>query len=158
MLILDSPFLKNEIPKPLEFEQAIRACRLTYPDTVDTKINMWSLRWRLAGRKYIDECLAFDAYMRDYYSPPKFLPPTKKYHQKEVNHPPPEEMRIFSAVVMLTGWPEEKIWNMPIGQAYWYAAGHWYQQGQELDFLTPEHLVLKQRLDKMKADKENADA
>jgi hypothetical protein len=60
-------------------------------------------------------------------------------------------MRIISAVLTMTGWPEEKVWMMPIGQAYWYAAGHWYQTGQELDFLTPEHLVLKERIAKMKA-------
>jgi hypothetical protein len=71
-------------------------------------------------------------------------------------HPPPENIQIYSAVLAHSGWPEEKIWNMPIGQAYWYAAGHWYQTGQELDFLTPEHLVLQQRIAAMKKGKENA--
>jgi hypothetical protein len=154
LLLLDSPFLENQIPQPIQLEQAVRACRLVYPNTIDAKIRPWSFRWRLAGRNYLNECLAFDAYMRDYYSIPEFLPSTKKYHQTEINHPPPEEMRIFSAVATMTGWSEEKIWNMPIGQAYWYAAGHWYQAGRELDFLTPEHLVLKKRIEAMKAEKE----
>ena len=43
---------------------------------------------------------------------------------------------------------------MPIGQAYWYAASYWYQAGSELDFLTPEHLVLKERIQKMQEEKD----
>jgi hypothetical protein len=153
--ILDSPLLKGEVPLPLDLERACRACQLVYPQVVPTQIKWWSLRWRLAGRDYEEEIKKMGAYLSDYYSPPQFLPPIKKYHRTDVTHPPPENMRIFSAVVALTGWPEERIWNLPIGQAYWYAAGHWYQQGQELDFLTPEHLVLKQRIDAMKKGKSN---
>lgn len=150
LLILDSPFIKGEVPEPLQLEQAVRACRLEYPNTINAKVNGLSFRWRLAGRNFVQECLAFDAYMRDYYSPPKFLPPVARYHQKEVLHPPPEEIRIISAILTMTGWDEKKIWDMPIGQAYWYASGHWYQSGQELDFLTPEHLVLQARIEELK--------
>jgi hypothetical protein len=157
--ILDSPLLSGKAVDPLEIpfvlERAVRACRLTYPQTVAPHFNMWSFRWRLAGRDINTELMKFGAYLSDYFAIPKFLPPTRKKDNRpeSVNHPPPENIQIFSAVVSMTGWPEEKIWMLPIGQAYWYAAGHWYQSGQELDFLTPEHLILKERIEKLKAAK-----
>lgn len=117
---------------------------------------MWSFRWRFAGCDFDLECRKFGRYLDDYFAPPRFLPSIKKRtHQDEINHPPPETIRIFSAVVDLTKWPENKIWDMPIGQAYWYAAGQWYQDGQELDFLTPEHLVLQERIAAMKKGQNN---
>lgn len=154
--LLDSPVLSGKAIQPLDLERAVQACRLVYPNTITAELNLWSFRWRLAGRKFDRECQKFGQYLSDHFSIPKFLPPTKKFHQKEVLHPPPENMRIFSAVSTMTGWSEEKIWMLPIGKAYWYAAGHWYQSGQELDFLTPEHLVLQQRIAALKsAKKEN---
>jgi hypothetical protein len=153
--LLDSPVLSGKTIKPLDLERAVRACRLIYPATVSSKVNLWSFRWRLAGRGFDQECMKFGSYLSDYFSIPQFLPPTKKTRRTEVIHPPPENMRIYSAVATMTGWPEERIWMLPIGKAYWYAAGHWYQSGQELDFLTPEHKVLKQRIAAMKAGKEN---
>ena len=148
--LLESPILEGKVVLPADLYQACRACQLVYPETIKGKINMWSLRWRIAGN-FKMEVQKFGEYLSDHFAPPQFLPPVRNYHRTEVLHPPPEEMRIFSAVVALTGWSEEKIWMLPIGQAYWYAAGHWYQSGQELDFLTPEHLILKKRIDAMKA-------
>jgi hypothetical protein len=155
--ILDSPVLNGKPIEPIALERAVQACRLRYPQLVDPNLRLWSMRWRLAGRDFSREIQKFGAYMSDYFSIPKFVPPLKKKHVPDtINHPPPENMSIFSAVSTMTGWDEAKIWNMPIGQAYWYAAGHWYQSGQELDFLTPEHLILKQRIAAMKAGKQNA--
>lgn len=153
--LIDSPILKEGAIKtvdlPFVLEHAIHACRVTYPDTVAAKIGLVSMRWRLAGRNINEEMRKFGAYLSDHFAIPKFLPPIKKrYLPDTVNHPPPENMQIFSAVATMTGWPAEEIWMMPIGQAYWYAAGHWYQSGQELDFLTPEHLVLQERIAEMK--------
>jgi hypothetical protein len=155
--LLDSPFLTGGDVTPIHLENACRACRLAYPKVISPKIRWWSFRWRLAGRNFQAECDKFSVYLEDYFSPPKFLPLLKKnkYLPDTVNHPPPESIRIFSAIVMLTGWPESKIWMLPLGQAYWYAAAYWYQSGQELDFLTPEHLILKRRLEEMKGTKAN---
>jgi hypothetical protein len=154
--LLDSPVLNGQNIQPIDLERAVDACRLVYPDSVSIKIRLFSFRWRLAGRNFGIECQNFGAYMHDYFSIPKFLPSVKKYHQTEINHPPPEEIRIFSAISTMTGWTEEKIWMLPIGKAYWYAAGHWYQSGRELDFLTPEHLVLKERIEKMRQETSDA--
>lgn len=153
--ILKSPVLKTgEAIPPLELERACLACRVSYPMVLSPKINMWSFRWRLAGRNYSTEVQKFFAYLADYFAIPQFLPQIKKRSLPEsINHPPPETMQIYSAIATMTSWPEEKIWNLPIGQAYWYAAGQWYQAGHELDFLTPEHLVLQQRIAAMKAKK-----
>jgi hypothetical protein len=154
--LLESPVLTGKLINPLDLERAVRACRLTYPNVISTKVKMWSFRWRLAGREMKKETEKLGAYLQDYFAIPKFVPPVlKKIHDTDPKHPPPEAMRIFSAVATMTGWSENKIWDMPIGQAYWYAAGHWYQSGQELDFLTPEHLVLQERIAKMKAEKTN---
>lgn len=153
LLLLDSPILANKPVSVTHLYQACRACQLVYPETVKGSVSIPSLLWHAIRRNLRKEIQGFGEYLSDHYSPPQFLPPTKKYHKTEVLHPPPEEMQIFSAVVALTGWPEEKIWMLPIGQAYWYAAGHWYQSGQELDFLTPEHLILQKRIAAMKAGK-----
>lgn len=154
LALIESPILSGKILNPLDLERACRICQLKYPESVSIKINWWSFRWRLAGRDFIAEQYKFGAYLSDFYSIPKFIPPTRKKHlPDDVSHPPPEDIRIFSAVSTMTGWSEEKIWNLPIGQAYWYAAGHWYQSGRELDFLTPEHLVLKARIAAMKKGK-----
>lgn len=153
--LLDSPVLSGKAINPIDLERAARACRLVYPATVKSELNMWSFRWRLTGRNFDSECQKFGAYLADYFSIPQFIPPTKKVHRAEIIHPPPESMRIYSAVATMTGWPEEKIWMLPIGKAYWYAAGHWYQSGQELDFLTPEHRVLQERIAAMRAAKQN---
>lgn len=151
--VLDSPTISDKPVNPIDLERAVQACRLVYPDCVSANINMWGFRWRLAGRPIDRELQKFGAYLSDYFSIPKFVPPVRKKHLPDtVNHPPPEEMRIFSSVATMTGWSDEKIWMLPIGQAYWYAAGHWYQSGQELDFLTPEHLLLQQRIAAMKKD------
>jgi hypothetical protein len=154
--ILESPILLGKQIEPFDLERACRCCQLRYPQTVSSKTNMWSLRWRLAGRDFDLECKKFGAYLDDFFAPPKFLPSIRQaVHQPEVFHPPPEEIRIISAVIDLTKWPENKIWDMPIGQTYWYAAGQWYQDGRELDFLTPEHLVLRDRIAAMKEGQSN---
>jgi hypothetical protein len=155
--ILDSPTLKGLPVDPIALERAVQACRLSYPTTVSPKLNLWSMRWRLAGRDLNNEVRKFGVYLSDYFAIPKFVPPLKKKHVPDtVNHPPPENMAIFSAISAMSGWDAKFIWDLPIGQAYWYAAGHWYQSGQELDFLTPEHLLLKERIAAMKANKQNA--
>lgn len=153
--ILDSPILSGKKIEHLDLERACRCCQLQYPNPITAGINGWSLRWRLAGRDFALEVQKFGTYLEDYFAPPKFLPSIRKVHQPEVIHPPPEAIRILSAVIDLTKWPENKIWDMPIGQAYWYAAGQWYQDGAELDFLTPEHLVLRDRIAAMKAGQSN---
>jgi hypothetical protein len=154
--MLESPFLGGQSVTIIDLERAVQACRLTYPEVIKAKINMWSLRWRMAGRSFEQEVEKFFVYVKDYLSAPQFIPPVrKKYDAPSTNHPPPENLVIFGAVVNLTGWSAEKIWMMPIGQAYWYAASYWYQAGSELDFLTPEHLVLKERIKKMQEEKEN---
>lgn len=150
--LLDSPVLSGETLNPLDLERVVRVCRLGYPDVISMKVNWWSFRWRLAGREFRSEVAKIGTYLADYYSIPQFIPPARKRdHLASVTSPPPEELRIFSSIVTMTGWSEKKIWDLPIGKAYWYAAGHWYQTGQELDFLTPEHLVLKERIAAMKA-------
>jgi hypothetical protein len=155
--LISSPFLEGGNILPTDLENACRACRLVYPRTISPKIKWWSFRWRLAGRNFQDECTKFSSYLEDYFAPPRFLPVLRKkfgHQEAPQTHPPPEAMQIFSAVVTMTGWPEEKIWMLPVGKAYWYAAGHWYQAGIELDFLTPEHLILKKRIDAIRAQKQ----
>jgi hypothetical protein len=153
--ILESPFLSGDVINIVDLERAVQACCLTYPEVIKAKINMWSFRWRLAGCSFEAEVKKFMNYVEDHFSPPKFLPQLKKRYMPEtINHPPPENLIIFSAVAALTGWKDKEIWMLPLGQAYWYAASHWYQAGAELDFLTPEHLVLRERIKQMQEEKE----
>ncbi len=160
LAVIDSPVLAGTKVEPIDLERACRVCQLVYPEVISPRIKWWSFRWRLAGRDFQTEIQKLGAYFDDHWSIPKFVPPIRKKGDmpESINHPPPEEIRIISAVLTMTGWSEEKVWNMPIGQAYWYAAGHWYQTGMELDFLTPEHLVLQQRINEMKKAKQDASA
>ncbi len=154
--ILDSPVLNGQPVHYLDLERACRCCQLQYPNPISPKIKKWSLHWRLYRCEFNLEVKKFGTYLEDFFAPPQFLPSIRKpVHQPEVFHPPPETIRILSAVIDLTKWSENKIWDMPIGQAYWYAAGQWYQDGAELDFLTPEHLVLRDRIAAMKAGQSN---
>ncbi len=141
-----------------DLEQASRICRLGYLEQLPAKVNpiLDGIRLFIIMSKTTleKEVAAFRAYIDDYFSPPRF-------NEWKTEHPimkrggPPDTLSVASAVLMMFGGgpeTEKYVWEMPIGQAYWYASTLHYNRGAGLDYMTARDEEWRQFLRKQRAE------
>lgn len=122
-----------------DIEMASRICQLGYKEQIKSKrgsrINLWIT---MAQSTLAEEIAAFQAYVSDYFAPPKFNN-WKSDRPAKKRGAPPDVLSVASGAIMLFGGgPEVErfVWEMPIGQAYWYSSTLHYNRGALLDYMT----------------------
>lgn len=157
--ITDSPFLRGGRTGFVELYAAVCMCRMGFGEWLRARpLSRWE-KWRLArlARRYDveTECRKFEAYMRDYFSPPAFW---QKSSGSDGEGLPPETVAIAGQIIAVTGWEEERAWMLPLGKAYWYAAIFARVAGSDLKFVTETdeqfEILRKLRADYAKAKAE----
>jgi hypothetical protein len=95
-------------------------------------------------------------YIGDYLQKPEYV-----IHVPESRTPrtprgqPPEIFQAVCDVIAYTGWPEQKVWEMPIGSLYWYQVT-FLKDRADVDIMSPEEREFQDQLAaKLAKDKEN---
>lgn len=133
---IDSPFLRKGTVNFFDLRTAVAACQLRFPDSCI--VRSWLFRkWPLSHG--VNQFLA---YAGDYLSRPEYaiIPP------KPVVGAPPEPKRGIAPEIVIvagdiigwSGWSPELVWNLPIGQSYWYQMLARRGAGADVDFVTEE--------------------
>lgn len=77
-------------------------------------------------------------YLKDHWTPPQIWEkekPAKPLTTPSLKEFPPVFFAV-AAVIHETGWPEEKVWSMPLAMVEWYAAAFARLNGAEMDIVT----------------------
>jgi hypothetical protein len=123
-----------------DVELVSRICQLRYKEQIPintraSRIHLWIT---MAKSTLNEEIANFQAYIADYFSPPKFNT-WKSDKPTKPRGSPPDTLSVASAAIMLFGGGAETerwVWEMPIGQAYWYSSTLHYNRGALLDYMT----------------------
>jgi hypothetical protein len=134
--LLDSPLITGGPVSLFDLDVATRICRTRYRERVTLpKVSTWN-KWtwplRLRGN-LAREAKKFEEYLGDYYSPPKFWPKDGGEDNPQLD----ESLHFVLMVVKATGWPQEYVWEMPIGEVQWITAGLQVLEGAECLIWTP---------------------
>ncbi len=136
---VDSPLLSAGRPiTALHLDQAVSICRCRYGHTDFRARSTTRLFWQIAAGGLGRAARAFYTYLADYSSPPVHeLVLTREQRNAPPTMPrgrPPAELCTVAAVVGWSKCPVERAWEMPIGEAEWYAAMALEAAGAPLDF------------------------
>lgn len=163
---IESPLIQGGKGNPdwPDLELASRICQLQYEQQLPsrqsvvqrlaTKANLFVA---MASTTLSAEISAFHAYMADYFASPQFNSwKSKTKGPKRGN--PPDVLAVASSCIALgvgngkPGGAEKYVWEMPIGQAYWYSSAYHYNNGAPLDYMTARDEAFRKFLRKQKAE------
>ena len=115
----------------------------TAPTTLQT---LW-LRLTSPRAKLAAESARFETYVKDYWAPPQMWTKPRKKGENLKPSKLPWQMKVAGSLAAATGWEADKIWNMPAGEALWWAVSIASYEGAEPDLITDEErrLVAKHK-------------
>ena len=131
---IDSPFLRKGEVHLLDLRNAVGACRLVFPNSRIVR----PLCFRPDLRKSVDQFLS---YAGDYLTRPEYsiIPPARDSGVPQPRRgQAPESILMVGDIIAWSGWAPERVWNLPIGQSYWYRMLAQRAAGADVDFLTEE--------------------
>lgn len=150
LLSCGSPFLspgRDEARIAIEdLRTALGICRLRYPYSRVRK--PFVLPWK---RDYLERnAAAFVVYAGGYLTRPEYsiVPPKRPAGMS----PPgrrgqaPEIIHLVGELIGFTHWPEEKVWNLRVGVAYWYEYLARRARGDDVDYFTEKERAFQQEL------------
>jgi len=141
--VAQSPyFIGGSFPSARDLRLAVNICRTPYPQLPDLSDRRLWLDWFRSWRcEFLIETAKFRAYLDDFNALPQLWQPEKKRGTGREATGLPWSLAIVSGVCGATGWDEAKVWNMPIGQAYWYHVAFAMQNGSTVDLLSEGELL-----------------
>lgn len=141
--VAQSPyFLGGSFPSARDLRLAVRVCRTPYPHLPDLSDKSFFWDWLKAFRcTFLLETVKFKTYLEDYNALPQLWQAERKRGPGREATGLPWSLAIVTGVCGATGWPAETVWNMPIGQAYWYHVGFAMQAGSTVDLLSEGELL-----------------
>jgi len=136
--IAQSPYFAGGYPTPKDLRLAVTICTTPFPRLPDLSgrrlIRDWLRSWRCL---FPVEAAKFRAYLQDFNALPMLW--TKEATRRAGAREPvglPWTLAIVANVCGSTGWSAETVWNMPMGQAYWYHVAFCMQKGGDVDLLS----------------------
>jgi hypothetical protein len=137
--IAGSPyFVGGSFPTAKDLRLAVRVCTTPFPRLPDLsgKRLMWDWikSWRCT---FLQETAKFRAYLDDFNALPQLWRAEEKRTpgaREQVGLP--WALGIVTSVCGSTGWSAETVWNLPVGQAYWYHIGFAMLRGAPVDLLS----------------------
>jgi hypothetical protein len=143
---VQSPYIKKGNVTLFDLKTAVGICRLKYGDS---KIRRSLFPLRINQKRLIKENQKLLDYFGDCLQSPRYsaMPFTSESH----GHPapkggsPPDILSVVADVISWSGWPEEYVWNLPIGRCRWYRAMAQADK-QPLDFLTPAEVEFQNQM------------
>lgn len=140
--MLNSPVITGEPTSGLELYAAARVCCSQFgelPDLAPAKGLIRRLRLSARLRQYglQAEAKKFQAYLEDFESGPKLWPDEGGSRSPKCSEMD-QGLELAAHVIRETGWTQETVWNMPIGQLRWYSAAFLKISGTDVPFWTPQ--------------------
>ena len=146
-------FIGGRLPLVRDLRIAITICTTHFPRLPDFTLPRLVCGWLRSWRcNFLTETAKFRAYLEDFNALPQL------WKKPEVR--PPEDrptvglpwpLAIVSSVCRSTGWSAESVWNMPVGQAYWYHVAFAIQKGCSMDLLSEGEMEAIERVKAKKA-------
>jgi len=141
--VAQSPyFTGGNFPSARDLRLAVNICRSVFPRLPDLSNKSllwdWLKSWRC---EFLIETTKFRAYLDDFNALPQLWQPERKQSSGREATGLPWSLAIVASVCGSTGWAEATVWNMPIGQAYWYHVAFAMQKGSSVDLLSEGELV-----------------
>jgi hypothetical protein len=136
----DSPLVRLGHVELHDLQNAVGICRLRFPDSRIRRPRLapWVL-WRLCRKGGLGrEVSRFVDYTGDYLSKPQYAVRPQEGAKPSTSKPAPELILVAGDVIGWTGWTDERVFNLPVGQAYWWQAMARRALGMDVDFET-EH-------------------
>ncbi|MFZ4695738.1 MAG: hypothetical protein ACOYMV_11485, partial [Verrucomicrobiia bacterium] len=141
--VLDSPLTRGVPASLADLEVACRLCTSGYGEAERAmrpvgKLGQagWVARWCFSNTQR--EFGRFDAYLRDYFSPPESRIKAPETAAGKVYEQFPQTLSLAGAIIKHTGWTPEVVWMLPIGQVHWYLAAFLRMDGVETGLITPQ--------------------
>lgn len=104
------------------------------PTTLET---LW-LRLTTPAAQLKAEAAKFETYVADYWAPPQMWTKPRKPGENKKPSKLPWQMKVAGSLAAATGWDPEAIWNLPAGEALWWAISIASYEGSEPDLITDE--------------------
>ena len=141
--VAQSPyFIGGSFPTAKDLRLAVNICRTDFPRLPDlsdrTFYRNWFKSWRC---KFLIETAKFNVYLDDFNALPQLWQPERGKSGGREPTGLPWALAIVTGVCGSTGWSAEYVWNMPIGQAYWYHVGFAMHRGSSVDLLSEGELL-----------------
>lgn len=134
-------FIGGTFPTARDLRLAVRVCRTPYPHLPDLSGRSFFWDWcRAFGCQFLLETVKFRAYLDDFNSLPQLWQDEARKSTGRERTGLPWSLAIVSGVCGATGWDEAKVWNMPIGQAYWYHVAFAMHAGGSVDLCSEGEL------------------
>ena len=140
---LDSPLTRGVPASLADLEVACRLCTSGYGEAERAMRPVgrlgqagWIARWLFSNTQR--EFARFDAYLRDYFSPPESRIKAPETAGGKVYEQFPQTLSLAGAIIKHTGWTPEVVWMLPIGQVHWYLAAFLRMDGVETGLITPQ--------------------
>lgn len=152
--IAKSPyFFGNTFPLVKDLRIAVNICTTPFPKLPDFSqkrlVGDWLRSWRC---DFLTETAKFKSYLEDFNALPQLW---KKQEIKPAGEREavglPWALAIVTSVCGSTGWSAETVWNMPVGQAYWYHVAFAIQKGCSVDLLSEGEMEAIERVRAKKA-------
>jgi len=131
---------------PADMQRALAVCQCRYPVSCFTLPVTIRRVWSMLGGGFSRHLERFEAYRKDYISFPDYsiwTPPLSSGEARTPEPdlgPPPGILALFGDVAQfLRSSDPGSVWNMALGEAYWYRAMGQRAQGKSLDFMTAEN-------------------
>jgi hypothetical protein len=139
--VAQSPyFTAASFPAPKDLRLAVNVCRSSFPKLPDLSCTIWE--WLKCWRcEFFVESVKFRTYLADFNALPQLWQADKPTTAGRPQTGLPWSLAIVASVCGSTGWDETKVWNMPIGQAYWYHVAFAMQKGSSVDLLSEGELL-----------------
>lgn len=141
--MMNSPVLTGAPVSAMDLYAVARVCQSSFGPIPSFRgaagwFGRLLLRFRFRRYSLPQELGRLQEYIGDFESGPLFWPD----EGGSVKTPKCAEMdqllELAAHVIRETGWSQETIWNMPIGQVRWYSAAFLKLEGRDVPFWTPQ--------------------
>ena len=154
--IAKSPyFLGGTFPQQADLRLAVTVCTTPFPILPDLSgqrlVWDWLRSWRCT---FLVETVKFQTYLDDFNSLPMLWREQDKPAagaREQVGLP--WALAIVAGICGSTGWSAETVWNMPVGQAYWYHVAFAMQKGCNVDLCSEGELLAIEKVRARRAGK-----
>ena len=153
--IAQSPyFCGGSFPSAKDLRLAVTICTTPFPRLPDLSGRRLLLDWlRTWNCRFLIETAKFRAYLDDFNALPMLW---REEQKRPAGREPvglPWALAIISGICGSTGWSAETVWNMPVGQAYWYHVAFAIQKGSTVDLLSEGEMMAVEKVRAKRAAK-----